>query len=220
MNIYSNELAEKYSNKRVTMKNADAELFGLVKRIGIAGKDVLDLGSGDGTQSAKLLNLGARSLIGLDMSPAMVRLAQEQNAAIKFVLGDATAMPFEDASFDIVFSSFMLQHCRDTAQLMREVARVLKNDGYFVAVFNTVETNNVDIFNSEMPILLGTDNDITVYDLIKSDEEVQGAIHDSGLRLVRYEEDDNARASIDPSFKHFADIKKLKAIVCLCQKLQ
>ncbi len=218
MNEYSKELAAKYTQGRDEFKDADSKLFEFVQRVGIEDKDVLDLGCGDGRYAAKFIEMGAGSAKGIDISPAMIELAKERRSNIEFTIGDAVDLPYEDNSFDIIFSNFVLQHCKDTRKVFNEIARVLRKDGYFVGTFNSIDTDNKGILNQEMPILLGQDNPITVYDLMKLDEEYLEAIKDAGLEVIEYVDEPNACAFIDPNFEHYSDIKKLKTIACLLRK--
>lgn len=56
---------------------------------------------------------------------------------IKFVLCSATNLPFRTGSFDLVFSSEVLEHIEDRAGAIREMRRVLRGDGYLVSIVPT-----------------------------------------------------------------------------------
>jgi len=100
---------------------------------------VLEIGCGTGT----LLTLIARrypgiAVVGLDPDPkALARArtkARRSRVTIQFDRGFADQMPYPDASFDRVLSSFMFHHLptRDKEPTLREVRRVLKPRGLFV----------------------------------------------------------------------------------------
>jgi SAM-dependent methyltransferase len=79
----------------------------------VAGRTVLDVGTGTG-RIALLLSTAGASVTGVDASEEMLKVAREraavQQAAVHFVTGDAHALAFPDRSFDIVVSSRVLMH--------------------------------------------------------------------------------------------------------------
>ena len=101
----------------------------------VAGQDVLEVGSGAGQCSRWVRAHGGRS-IGLDLSPRQLqhsrRLDLETGTVVPSVVGTATALPFADESFDIVFSSFgALQFVADLDLAVAETARVLRPGGRY-----------------------------------------------------------------------------------------
>lgn len=109
------------------------EAYGLLGDVD--GKDVLEVGSGACQCSRWLVARGARA-IGLDLSHRQLqhsrRIDDETGVAVPAVLGTATHLPFADASFDVVFSSFgALQFVSDIDLAVNEAARVLRPGGRF-----------------------------------------------------------------------------------------
>ena len=101
----------------------------------VAGRDVLEVGSGAGQCSRWIREQGGRP-IGLDLSYRQLqhsrRLDQETGTAVPSVLGTATHLPFADDSFDVVFSSFgALQFVSDLDAAVAETARVLRPGGRY-----------------------------------------------------------------------------------------
>ena len=99
------------------------------------GRDVLEVGSGAGQCSRWVRTRGGRG-IGLDLSHRQLqhsrRLDEDTGVAVPSVRGTATALPFADGSFDVVFSSFgALQFVSDIDVAVAEVARVLRPGGRF-----------------------------------------------------------------------------------------
>lgn len=98
------------------------------------GRDVLDLCCGSGAYIVRLVS-DVRSIVGLDFSRTMLgavaqRLrghAHANRAAL--VEGDATGLPFADASFDTVFSMASLYHVPHAERAIAEAARVTRPDG-------------------------------------------------------------------------------------------
>lgn len=105
----------------------------------IRGRDVLEIGSGGAQCSRWLHSRGARA-VASDLSAGMLRVGATLNRrspdAVPLVQCDAVALPFADASFDVVFTAYgAVPFVADSARLMREVARVLRPGGR--AVFST-----------------------------------------------------------------------------------
>jgi SAM-dependent methyltransferase len=94
------------------------------------GERILDLGCGDGQLTARLLKAGA-DVVGVDASASMVAAARARGIAADEA--SAERLPYADASFDAVFSNAALHWVRDQDAMMKEVHRVLKPGGRFVA---------------------------------------------------------------------------------------
>jgi ubiquinone/menaquinone biosynthesis C-methylase UbiE len=104
-----------------------------------AGSRVLDVGCGPGEILVELATLApAIETTGLDVDAAMVARAELKagDAARRgarrrptFVVADAASMPFPDASFDVVVSSFAVHHWPDRQAGLAEVMRVLRPGG-------------------------------------------------------------------------------------------
>jgi SAM-dependent methyltransferase len=87
----------------------------------LAGRRVLDLGTGTGAAGRAALAAGARQVVAADLAVAMLRAA---GAGLHPVAGDAVALPFRAGSFDLVVAAFCLNHLPDTAAGLAEVRRV------------------------------------------------------------------------------------------------
>jgi SAM-dependent methyltransferase len=110
----------------------------MLHRIGDAPDDYLDIGAGTGSLTlAAAERWPAARIIGLDASRGMLSVAQHRVATertadaarFEWLAADAAAIPLEDASVDVVTSSFMLQLVDDRAEVLREVRRVLRPGG-------------------------------------------------------------------------------------------
>lgn len=126
-------------------------LFSLMQLEG-AGS-VLDLGCGKGQDLldiGKMLGSDAR-LAGVDSSQKAIDAAKEQASGdpkVRLLLHDAsTSLPFDDESFDIVYSMNMLECITDKDALVREIHRVLKPGGQVVCAhhdFDSMLINGTD----------------------------------------------------------------------------
>jgi SAM-dependent methyltransferase len=105
-----------------------------------AGQHVLDLGTGTGAVAERAAELvGATGqVVGVDISPNMLRLARHRMDARGFTNidlreGRAERLPTEDRAFDVVLASLSLMYVIDRAAAARELARVLRRPGRLVA---------------------------------------------------------------------------------------
>lgn len=95
------------------------------------GELVLDLAAGTGTSSQEYAD-GGIDVIPCDFSEGMVRVGKLRRPDLPFVVGDATALPFADETFDVVTISFGLRNVEDTVQGLSEMYRVTKPGGRVV----------------------------------------------------------------------------------------
>jgi demethylmenaquinone methyltransferase / 2-methoxy-6-polyprenyl-1,4-benzoquinol methylase len=101
------------------------------------GQLVLDLAAGTGTSSRSFTAAGARC-VACDFSLGMLQVGARRPAsaveavALRFVAGDALALPFADATFDAVTISFGLRNVADTGQALAELLRVTRPGGKLV----------------------------------------------------------------------------------------
>lgn len=96
----------------------------LVDFIGIApGQRVLDVGCGTGIVARTAADRGA-AVTGLDLNEAMLTVARRLRPDLVWRQGDAAALPFRDATFDITLCQSALMFVPDPATALREMARV------------------------------------------------------------------------------------------------
>lgn len=99
----------------------------LLRRVAIEGKRrVLDLGCGTGAVIEELARRCKGQVVGLDIEVAPLKLHPGRFASAHRVIASGSALPFPDASFDLVFSQMLFLWAADPAALVREVARVLQ----------------------------------------------------------------------------------------------
>lgn len=95
----------------------------------VEGGSVLDLGCGTGVGSEMLARRGA-SVVGIDIDPQTIVQATEKfGSSIDFLEGSVHAIPLADSSVDVVVCFEVIEHVDEPARVMKEIARVLRDDG-------------------------------------------------------------------------------------------
>ncbi len=112
------------------------------------GADALDVACGAGVVAAAMAG-HVRHVTGVDLTPAVLEKAETRAKDLgvvntRFLLGDATALPSSDASFDLVTCTSAFHHFDLPERVVAEVVRVLRPGGAFCAI---------DITTSEVPVL-------------------------------------------------------------------
>lgn len=101
----------------------------LLRRRGIAATArVLDIGTSSGTNLRLMRELGFARAVGVDASIEAARLCRAKGFA-PVSLADACALPFADASFDLVLLTDVIEHIGEDVAALREARRVLRPGG-------------------------------------------------------------------------------------------
>jgi ubiquinone/menaquinone biosynthesis C-methylase UbiE len=99
----------------------------------VAGLTGLDVGCGEGSNTRKLAQLGAK-MHAVDIAPTFIRHARETEEAdplgIDFQVGDGMALPFPGDSFDFVTALMSLMDMPDQGRALKEAHRVLRPGGF------------------------------------------------------------------------------------------
>jgi SAM-dependent methyltransferase len=104
------------------------------------GTRVLDIGTSTGTNLRMLAELGRYRVTGLDASDEAIRFCAEKGLG-QVQRGDVCALPFADASLDLVLATDIIEHVADDGGALDEIARVLAPGGYAlitVPAFNSL----------------------------------------------------------------------------------
>lgn len=121
------------------------------------GQVVLDVGSGPGTDTIPLASLVGPSgrVVGVDHDPRMVAEAERRavQAGVANVVAhqqaDAAALPFAAGSFDACRCERLLEHLRDPAAALAEMARVTTSGGWIVALDTDWGSLSIDAPDTE-----------------------------------------------------------------------
>jgi ubiquinone/menaquinone biosynthesis C-methylase UbiE len=141
------------------------------------GLSLLDVGCGPGTITVEFADrLAPGRVVGLDASAEVIARAAADftRANLRFVTGDAYALPFDDGAFDIVHAHQVLQHVGDPVAVLRELRRVTRPGGLVAA-------RDVDYAGTFwFPLLPGLDEWIDLYERV---HRSNGGEPDAGRRL-------------------------------------
>ncbi len=125
-----------------------------------AGRDVLEIGGGIGTDLSQFARHGAR-VTDLDLSAGHLALAQENFARRglqgRFIHHDAESLPFDDNTFDVVYSNGVLHHTPNTRHVVEEIRRVLKPGGKAIVMMYAEHSIH---YWRELVRTLGLDRDL------------------------------------------------------------
>lgn len=136
-------IAEQYKRSKESPWRTYIESYTMLELLGdVRGKSILDLACGEGYYSRILKSLGARRVVGVDLSSKMIDLARaserESAAGIEYVVGDAITFT-PDEPFDIVTAAYLLNYADTQEKLLamcRTVSRSLRPGGRFVTFNN------------------------------------------------------------------------------------
>lgn len=148
---------------------------------------VLDLGCGGGLLANDLAARG-HHVTGLDTTPENLAVAAAHDATgtVRYVVGDALALPFDAASFDVVCAMDLLEHVEEPGRLVAEAARVLAPGGVFVFhTFNRTWQANLIVIHGVRWFVANAPPDLHVLHLFLTPAEVRGLCAAHGLGEVR-----------------------------------
>jgi len=152
----------------------------------VAGRRVLDVGTGPGYAAGRAAERGALTT-GVDMSGEMVALARRRSSEVRFLQADADELPFPDSSFDALVGNFVINHLPTPERAIREFVRVLAPGGEIA-----LSTWDLPEHNRILGILLDALRDCGVGEAapgpdpfrFADDEELRGLLRGGGLEAV------------------------------------
>jgi ubiquinone/menaquinone biosynthesis C-methylase UbiE len=177
-----------YSIERKSLDFVDAFL-----RERCPGKRVLDYCCGSGDDTVGMAKMGAREVVGIDLSEAGLKhgrqkaIAENVEDKTKFIAMDAEALEFEEGSFDLVKVYGCLHHL-DMRRAFSELARVLKPDGSIVCTEALGHNALIQMYRKRTPKL-------------RTEYEAEHLIKRKDLEAAR-----EYFAEVEPTFFHLATL--------------
>jgi len=151
------------------------------------GDRVLDVGCGTGVFAREAASrVGPKGHVtGIDLNESMLAVAKRMRPEIDWRLGDATTLPFDDESFDVVGSQFVLMFIADRVGFVKEMWRTVAPGGQLaVAVWMAFEDSPHDMALAEIGgRLMGLDaaKAFEAPYVLGNPGELLGIFHDAGL---------------------------------------
>lgn len=160
-------------------------LGNIVKELGIEpGYYVLDIGSGTGVLLPFLIaEVGDEGkIVALDFSAEMLCQAQAKNfpPMVSFAQADVLAIPLADNSVDLAICNSVFPHFNDKVRALREIARVLRNNGRLV-ICHTMSREMVNRLHQSV-------GGIIANDLLPPEFQLRGLIKQAGLKITHFED--------------------------------
>jgi len=134
-------IAEQYRRSKSSPLRSYVEAYTFLNLVGdVRGKRVLDLACGEGFYSRRLKTLGAKSVVGVDISSEMIHLAEQQEREnpqeIEYVCADVSELD-DLGRFDIVVAAYLLHYAPNVdvlTRMCRNVRHHLPEGGRFVTL--------------------------------------------------------------------------------------
>jgi ubiquinone/menaquinone biosynthesis C-methylase UbiE len=160
-------------------------LGNIVKDLGIKpGYYVLDIGSGTGVLLPFLIaELGDEGkIVALDFSAEMLVQAQAKNfpPIVGFAQADVLAIPLDDNSVDLAICNSAFPHFTDKVKALKEIARVLRNNGRLV-ICHTMSREMLNRLHQSI-------GGIVASDLLPDEFQLRGLIKQAGLKITHFED--------------------------------
>lgn len=95
----------------------------------LTGMNVLCIGVGSGEELAKIIDRHPQTIVGIDISKKLLKIAQKNFPQVQLLQMDMTALQFPEDTFDFVYSSLTFHYAKDWDQLLSGIMRVLKKNG-------------------------------------------------------------------------------------------
>ena len=195
-----------------------AEAERLLRLVAPTGNErALDVACGPGTL-ARIFAPRVRCIAGLDLTPAMLERARKdaaENHIENFyaLRGNALGMPFADATFDIVVTSYSIHHLPDAVAAVREIARIVKRGGKF-GLLDMIVPENPARAEACNAIEIARDGSHT---RALSVTEFERLLASLGFRILASEIEEHPR-SFD-QWMHVAGWKRGDAVYETCRRL-
>ena len=160
-------------------------LGNIVKELGIKpGYYVLDIGSGTGVLLPFLIaELGDEGkIVALDFSAEMLGQAQAKNFSpiVGFAQADVLSIPLADNSVDLAICNSVFPHFNDKVKALKEIARVLRNNGRLV-ICHTMSRAMINRLHHSA-------GGVVAHHLLPPEFQLRGLIKQAGLKITHFED--------------------------------
>jgi len=160
-------------------------LGNIVKELGIEpGYYVLDIGSGTGVLLPFLITeLGDEGkIVALDISAEMLGQAKAKNfpPIVGFAQADVLAIPLADNSVDLAICNSVFPHFSDKVKALKEIARVLRNNGRLV-ICHTMSREAINQLHQSV-------GGIVASDLLPDESQLRRLIKQVGSKITHFED--------------------------------
>jgi ubiquinone/menaquinone biosynthesis C-methylase UbiE len=160
-------------------------LGNIVNDLGIRpGYNVLDIGTGTGVLLPFLIAelSGEGKIVALDFSEEMLSQAQAKNfpSIVRFAQADVLAIPLDDNSVNLAICNSAFPHFEDKIKALKEIARVLKNDGR-VVICHTMGREMINQLHQSI-------GGVVADDLLPDEFELRALIKQAGLKIIHFED--------------------------------
>ena len=184
---YFDQLAPNW-DKEVTRERLEC-LSNIVRELDIKSESyVLDIGSGTGILSPVLIQAMEHTgkILALDFSLKMLHQARAKGfqPIVDFIQADITAIPLSDNFADLAMCNSVFPHFGNKAKALKEIARVLKNDGRLVIC----HTTGREAINQLHQSIGG----VVANDLLPDESQLKELMRQAGL-VITYLEDSPKR---------------------------
>lgn len=161
----------------------------------------LDYGCGAGRSTRFLKRLGF-NVVGVDVSGEMLEQARSKDSSGEYHHIPSGHLPFEDSSFDLVFSSFVfleVSRIEEIESILKEMKRVLRKDGIIIFVTDSMEAtkgtwvslsysfpeNDRPLQSGDTVKLLIRGIDVILHDYYWTEDDYTRAAERAGLTLAK-----------------------------------
>ncbi len=134
-----------------------------IQNLATKASKILDVGCGEGTR-LNLFTGKNKKGVGVDVSSYAIKKAKKQYPHHDYLLTSDANLPFPENTFDLVYSTFVLEHTQNQELYVKEMIRVTKKNGYTVILCPNYGASNrhspVSIENPTKKLFFGFLRDI------------------------------------------------------------
>jgi len=183
----------------------------------LVGKNVVDLGSGNGRHSELLAQRGANKVIAIDLSQNMneqtrARKNEKNIDQIDIVQADMDHLPLAKGKVDYIFSRFALMYASDLSKTIQTLSDALTDNGEALLEVNvmTIDDNEkeTEIKKEPVPLIVSTgDKQVNIKNFAHNLQEYLEAFKKANLKIVALEQFPSEELSVNPDYTYANDIK-------------